>query len=1061
MQWDAFRAFLDRHADDLLDIGVDGQLAVIAFQSRHDFAFTDRMGALRNCLELARFDGFDGQRRPFSYYFEAMFGPQGPMAEWVGPTPPDDEDSDPFSRQLSAVLISLVCAPTWEARRRILAGYPELLEQGHIEGALAALREVLREQENLSEVVAALRTVVAAAHRGTLQEAVWHAPAGAFMGRSDLGMAAQLMEDEARQLALLQYAQTPAWHRRRELLNQHTDLLLASPAAGDLARIWEDIGEVAPGPYVQIARDVLDDARKRGIHSAFGQPLPPSQVLISDAVWAMGVSGGSAERIVDLRRLANFYDPGVWPTARARVGVALAEALCLQREAEARSVLIEDAVRWVRSAVIDLTDVAGRLSRAANHQLGVTYRNRVRGDQSVHIEVAIQHFERSLQAALQAAERLEAGTDAVNLSMCYLMRRMGERDDNVELAIRYARQGLVALRDADRKTQVWGRMQLAAALGQRRLRQESRSRAQAAAVYEDALRLVSAKDDPRTWGSVKVNLGSLYSALDGHAEHAFRHLTEALKANRRDVDGFAWAHNQQALAVAYARQRGEDPDGQEKAKDHFAAALEVFTSQAFPAHRRRCLVDSAGVSFRQRRWDEALEKLREAIALSEYLRDGLRTHEGRLAESADMRGAYERAAYCHIRLGRPAEGLELLDAGKTRGMRVVTGGDLPAVLSVDEIRVIADGEPVTVIPLVTSQGSCLYLLTANCEEPIEGRVVPLPNLTDSDLDVLLEGTDDRVGWLFAYRGWTLLKDRVAETGGADQDVLGAYRRAHDIWARTITDGCAELWLRLMGPLYEALTDAAVPAGTTVRILPSRGLYLLPLHAAWRMCEGRPRAFLEDYPVIYAPSMWALARSRAARDQVDATDDRILVVVDSSGALPGAETEAGHIKGVFGVDAVRSYDTTAGDLAGGAAGMRYLHFACHGRYSWGSPTASGLQLGSSRTLTVPEISLLPLEGTRLVTLASCESGISEASQVPNEYLGLAGAFLRAGAATVVSTLWAVDDPSTAQFMTAFYRYLHHQEATVADAMQRAQLDLIANPQSRHPFFWAPFVAMGAG
>jgi CHAT domain-containing protein len=228
-----------------------------------------------------------------------------------------------------------------------------------------------------------------------------------------------------------------------------------------------------------------------------------------------------------------------------------------------------------------------------------------------------------------------------------------------------------------------------------------------------------------------------------------------------------------------------------------------------------------------------------------------------------------------------------------------------------------------------------------------------------------------------------------------------------------------------------------------------------------MCDGRPRAFLEDHPVSYAPSMWALARARAGREERDLADERLLVVVDSTGTLPDAETEADGIAAVFGSAATRAASAAVvEDLPAAVHGVTYLHFACHGSYTWGDPTASGLVMDAERLLAVREIAALPLGSTRLVTLSSCESGIIDADQVPNEYLGLGGSFLRAGAATVVSSLWSVDDESTAEIMAGFYRYLHHDKLGVAEALRRAQLDTIRGGRFRHPFFWAPFVAVGA-
>lgn len=60
--------------------------------------------------------------------------------------------------------------------------------------------------------------------------------------------------------------------------------------------------------------------------------------------------------------------------------------------------------------------------------------------------------------------------------------------------------------------------------------------------------------------------------------------------------------------------------------------------------------------------------------------------------------------------------------------------------------------------------------------------------------------------------------------------------------------------------------------------------------------------------------------------------------------------------------------------------------------------------------------------RLVTLSACETGITDIRQSPDEFLGLQAGLLQAGAPTVVSTLWPVDDLSTMLLMERFYQNL---------------------------------------
>jgi CHAT domain-containing protein len=75
---------------------------------------------------------------------------------------------------------------------------------------------------------------------------------------------------------------------------------------------------------------------------------------------------------------------------------------------------------------------------------------------------------------------------------------------------------------------------------------------------------------------------------------------------------------------------------------------------------------------------------------------------------------------------------------------------------------------------------------------------------------------------------------------------------------------------------------------------------------------------------------------------------------------------------------------------------------------------------------------------------------------DELLGLTRGFLSAGAASVLMSLWTVDDEATAELMTTFYGELARTKSPAA-ALRHAQVQLLQ--QRPHPFFWSPFVLVG--
>ncbi|MCA9783125.1 MAG: CHAT domain-containing protein [Candidatus Cloacimonetes bacterium] len=139
--------------------------------------------------------------------------------------------------------------------------------------------------------------------------------------------------------------------------------------------------------------------------------------------------------------------------------------------------------------------------------------------------------------------------------------------------------------------------------------------------------------------------------------------------------------------------------------------------------------------------------------------------------------------------------------------------------------------------------------------------------------------------------------------------------------------------------------------------------------------------------------------------------------------------------------------------------RFRHFSCHGVMDPLSPAASGLLLtpgrGADGRLSATEISTLDLP-TGLVMLSACDTGLGR-SQGGDEVAGLPRAFIVAGAREVVSSLWKVDDLSTAVLVKHFYRNLAAGKDS-AEALRLSMMEVrrVLNP---HPAYWAAFTLCG--
>ncbi len=125
----------------------------------------------------------------------------------------------------------------------------------------------------------------------------------------------------------------------------------------------------------------------------------------------------------------------------------------------------------------------------------------------------------------------------------------------------------------------------------------------------------------------------------------------------------------------------------------------------------------------------------------------------------------------------------------------------------------------------------------------------------------------------------------------------------------------------------------------------------------------------------------------------------------------------------------------------------------------APVAGGgaaVVLDPSGLATSLEVAGMNLWGTQLVVLSACETGRGQVDDLGQGVYGLRRAVVVAGAETLVTSLWKVDDEVTRELMTAFYKKLLAGTGR-AEALRQAALQV--RKKHPQPRYWAPFVSIG--
>ncbi|GHO99972.1 CHAT domain-containing protein [Reticulibacter mediterranei] len=266
----------------------------------------------------------------------------------------------------------------------------------------------------------------------------------------------------------------------------------------------------------------------------------------------------------------------------------------------------------------------------------------------------------------------------------------------------------------------------------------------------------------------------------------------------------------------------------------------------------------------------------------------------------------------------------------------------------------------------------------------------------------------------------------------------------------------KLYMLLIAPITSLLPRAS----GCVTIVPYNSLHKLPFHALY---DGS-RFLIEHYQINYLPASSLLTHLALRIDQCQDTGKRtvrrppLVFGYSYKGHLQRVHDEARAIASLLGGDYYLEEEATIARLLQQAPSSPLLHIATHGRNRLDAPNFSYVRLADGQLNALDAFSL-DLHHCELVTLSGCETGLA-LSGGGDEQLGLATAFLAAGAASLVISLWAVEDTSTNELMRHFYQHLLQGESKV-QALRSAQCKLLRQTDSRyaHPYFWAGFRLVG--
>lgn len=173
-------------------------------------------------------------------------------------------------------------------------------------------------------------------------------------------------------------------------------------------------------------------------------------------------------------------------------------------------------------------------------------------------------------------------------------------------------------------------------------------------------------------------------------------------------------------------------------------------------------------------------------------------------------------------------------------------------------------------------------------------------------------------------------------------------------------------------------------------------------------------------------------------------------------------EVEQIQNILGGDIYMGKSATEATFRTLADQYQIVHLSTHGKANDKNGDYSYLAFAAVQdSIEVEKLYVRDLYGLELnadmVVLSACETGLGEL-QRGEGIIGLTRGFTFAGAKSIMTSLWGVNDKSTQQIMTYFYENLKVKHSK-DEALQLAKLEYLENTERPNPFFWAAFVPIG--
>ncbi|MCX5819488.1 MAG: CHAT domain-containing protein, partial [Deltaproteobacteria bacterium] len=486
------------------------------------------------------------------------------------------------------------------------------------------------------------------------------------------------------------------------------------------------------------------------------------------------------------------------------------------------------------------------------------------------------------------------------------------------------------------------------------------------------------------------------------------------------------------------------------------------------------LLDRAKIALAEGQKSVAEDMLKKAIDVIEKQRSSINSEAGRIGFVGDKQTAYAELTALLLADGRYAEAFAYVERAKARALVdllasqkdiKVRGGQTEQIKTAlvrldkveDDLAIVAQVEDKE---NQNKSRAVVLALKKDLQEkaPELAALVSVTTPATAEIQSKIQDDETLLEYYYADKEWYVFiltgKTIVAmKLPAADlENNIDALRK--NITTRNIPE-----FNQYSRTLYRQIFALAAPAIKTKKliIVPHGSLHYLPFAA---LSDGN-EYLIDRFSLRMLPSASVLSflKERAKQEDRGALIFGNPKLDDPKYDLKFAQDEALAIGRIIPKSNVllRS-EASKTNLQNLGDKYSVIHLAVHGVFDLDKPLNSALLLAADRNndglLRASDLYNLSLSAD-LVTLSACETALGKVA-TGDDVVGFTRGFLYAGARSLISSLWQVDDEATRDLMVHFYTNL--SEMSKDEALRQAQLK--AKKQYPHPYYWAAFLLTGS-